>query len=99
MKIWEAEHGDLLHSLQWKASTGNFGGVWDPDGKFLAYITGKAVKVFSPAGDEVRTLVGPEGFLNALALSRDGTRLAAASPDGTVTVWDPAGGPPLQVLR
>ncbi len=36
------------------------------------------------------TLRGHDGGLWALALSRNGTRLATVSMDGTAKVWDPA---------
>jgi WD40 repeat protein len=39
-------------------------------------------------GDEVLTLRGHTGAVSGVAWGRDGRRLASASKDGTVQVWD-----------
>jgi WD40 repeat protein len=49
--------------------------------------------VWDPAtGIELRTLSGHTDRVEAAVFSADGTRLASASDDGTVRVWDPATG-------
>ena len=47
-----------------------------------------------PPGTARRTLTGHTGGVRAVAWSPDGTRLATASSDETVRVWDPATGAP-----
>ncbi len=45
-----------------------------------------------PAGRETLTLKGHTGFVLGVAYCPDGKRLASASADGTVRVWDAATG-------
>jgi WD40 repeat protein len=47
----------------------------------------------------MKTLRGHEGQVSAVVYSRDGLRIASASHDGTVRVWDAATGRVLQVLK
>ncbi len=50
------------------------------------------------AGAGARTFTGHSGGVNGVAWSPDATRLASASDDGGVRVWDPASGEQLQHL-
>jgi WD40 repeat protein len=43
-------------------------------------------------------LRGHDGSVNAAELSRDGTRVVSAGADGTIRLWDAAGGDTLAVL-
>ena len=50
-------------------------------------------------GQEILTLHGFEGIVTRIAFSPDGSRLAAASVDGSVRVWDSLTGATCLVLR
>jgi len=46
----------------------------------------------APTGRHIRTLAGLDGAAHGLAFSRDGLRLASASVERTVKVWDGTAG-------
>src|SRR5205814_709335 len=50
-------------------------------------------------GQEVLTLRGPAGGVGSLAYGPDGKRLASASRDGTLKLWDPARGQEILTLK
>jgi WD40 repeat protein len=74
-----------------------------PDGKRLASAREKYVKVWDLAtGKELLTLAerdGHRGRVNHVAFSADSERLASASDDGTVKLWNATTGELLQTLQ
>ena len=48
---------------------------------------------------EIAVLSGQEGEIVAVAWSRDGSRVASSSADGTIGIWEGSTGRPLAVLR
>ena len=68
--------------------------AFGPDGKSLVadYAAGTSVIVWDvEKGAELRR-INPEGGSAVISVSRNGRRLAVASNDGTVTVWDVSDG-------
>ena len=71
-----------------------------PDGERLATSAGRTVRVWNAAtGQEILTLPSLEGSVTRIAYSPDGSRLAAASLDGSVKVWDAITGETFLTLR
>src|SRR5262249_28456543 len=63
--------------------------AFSPDGRLLASSDGYDIHVWEVGtGTEVRTLRGHRSEIEALAFSGNGRRLASASWDSTVLVWD-----------
>ncbi len=88
-----------------------FNGIvaYSPDGRTLATtalspraradLGDYAVQLWDAAGHEVVALVGHVGAVYGLAFSPDGRRIATASADGTVKLWDTITGQEALTLR
>ena len=63
---------------------------FDPNGKIMAYGDVDAVVRLSEfsSGKVTRTLPGHRGSIEALSYLDGGRKLASASEDGTVLIWD-----------
>ena len=61
-----------------------------PEGRYLAMATDAFTVAFVAIDDTERSVLRSyRGTFDRLAISRDGTRLATATSDGVVSIWDP----------
>jgi WD40 repeat protein/DNA-binding winged helix-turn-helix (wHTH) protein len=100
--IWNWKAREIERTIATEAGRA----VPSPTGHLLATagrkqgpLPGGSVDVWdSTTGRHVATLAGSTGVVD-LAFSSDGSRLATASHDGSVRIWDPSSGEQLLVLR
>jgi WD40 repeat protein len=94
--IWDVGTGRILHRI---AGGTGVSVAFSPTKPALAFggHAGRIALLNPRTGREIRTIadLSPAGP-NALAWSRDGTRLAAALTDGTARIWDVASGRELE---
>jgi WD40 repeat protein len=107
VKVWDAHTGQEILTLR----GGKIKVIYSPDGQRLASASaggrdkqGEAlpgeVKVWdAQTGQEVHTLRGHTNYVNSVAFSPDGQRLATASADKTLKIWDAQTGQDLLTLR
>ncbi len=74
--------------------------VWfPPTNRILVPCSDTTIKVFDGGnGNLVANLAGHEAWVDRVAIRPDGARLASASADGTVKLWNPADGRLLATL-
>jgi WD40 repeat protein/serine/threonine protein kinase len=98
--VWDGGTGRETLRIKGAVTPGTNGSlVWSPDGKLVVAAGGNpdrtaapAVRVWDARSGELRfELTGPSGWVTQLAFSPDGGRLAAASADKRVWLWDLAG--------
>ena len=94
LRLFEVETGKELRHFNTPA--GNSGPVaFSPDGQLVAVGQSGQILLFDTKGRELRRLKGHTDRVSSVAFSADGKRIASASPDNTVTLWNLSG----EVLR
>ncbi len=94
LALFDAKSGKIRR--RWNDSGLNTGQLehmtFSPDGQLLASSDGHAVHLWESATSKpIHTFKGHEGTIDSLAFSRDDRRLASASSDSTVLIWDVTG--------
>jgi tetratricopeptide (TPR) repeat protein len=102
--IWDSSNGRRVLTLprrtELDANPGVASVTFSPSGKRLATSVGKTVRIWNAdTGQEILSLRSREGFVTRLAYNPDGSRLAAASRNGSVMVWDTVTGETCLTLR
>jgi WD40 repeat protein len=93
LKVWDANTGEHLHSVQSRFMALR----WSPDGTRLATTGSRVLRVWD-AGDwkQLHALQGRSGW--ALAWSRDGKRIASGGGNPDIGIWDAIAGRELLCL-
>ena len=91
VRVWDAATGRSLATMGESFDFGRM--AFHPDSRRLARSAGAEIFILDLATHrEPIHLRGHSDFITGLALSPDGRRLASASKDGTVKLWEPATG-------
>jgi WD40 repeat protein len=87
VQVWDARDGRAIYALP--PGPERFAVAFSPDGRYLVTGGNEALQVWDAAsGREVGTLGTHDQDIRGVVFSRVGGRLASASGDGTVKLWD-----------
>jgi WD40 repeat protein/tRNA A-37 threonylcarbamoyl transferase component Bud32 len=92
IRVWDAATGELTQTMRGHAGAVR-GLAYNPKGQLASVGDDKAVRLWDRVGQELLALRGHTEPIRTVAFSPDGHRLASASDDGTIKVWD---GTPLE---
>jgi WD40 repeat protein len=95
VQIWDATTGQKIRTL---TGSGSFGLAFSPDSKRLASVHGEWITLWDLATGQATRILHHPGWLRSVAFSPDGTRLASASFDVSVRLWDVCPGPEISPL-
>ncbi|HTF57651.1 MAG TPA: PQQ-binding-like beta-propeller repeat protein, partial [Planctomycetota bacterium] len=90
LQVWSAESGDALLGMPSNGIMGEPFMAVSPDGRYLAGpYDHRQVKVWEAAtAGEVMTIDPARGYVQMLAISNGGSRLAIQTQDGNIVLWN-----------
>ena len=95
--IWNLEDGKVVRT--WGGHKGAIQALAvDGKGNVYSVSADNTIKVWSPRGQELRTLAGHADGITCVALSKDGSRLLTGSADKTLKLWDVKTGSPISTF-
>jgi WD40 repeat protein/transcriptional regulator with XRE-family HTH domain len=87
--IWDSTSGKALRTIHHENAANGGNASYSPDGKRLAIVSGKAAIVYdAESGAALLALAPFQHDAITVLFSPDGTRLAAASIDGVIRIYD-----------
>ena len=100
IKIWDAENGVLLQTLEGHTDAVN-SAVFSPDGrKIVSASLDCTIKIWKVESDVlIQTLKKHSEIVNSAEFSPDGRKIVSASDDRTIKIWDAESGVLLQTLE
>jgi len=100
VRIWNSLTGRVLHSVPLSETVTAI--AYLSEGQRIVVAAGNTASVWRPASKPPSrefVLVGHTKLVTAAVASRDGTRIATTSEDGTIRLWDSASGSELKVIE
>ena len=106
VRVWDMETGQPILTIRVDFEVQY--AAWSPDGRTLAIAGGSPYRLASPGwiqlhaadtGEMITSLGTDLSAVSGLAFTRDGSRLASCSLDGSAAVWDVATGSRLVSLH
>lgn len=99
IKIWDAVNGDeiavMSHAVTEKVTALSY----SPDHKLMAVAAFDSIRLFDAEKNFIRAFGGHTNTINEVCFSPDGKRIASASWDRTVRIWDVATGKCIKTLK